>query len=253
MSAHRPSIACPAGGRIDRARPIAVHARRHGRSRASPATRWPRRCWPTASALVGRSFKYHRPRGIMAAGVEEPNALVTLGEGGRREPNIPAHHDRAGRRPRRARRQNALALGRASICMAVNSLAAPLLAAGFYYKTFMGPTRGAWMFYEPFIRRAAGLGKGTFEPDPDRYEDAPRLRRCAGHRRRPGRSGRRHRRRPHRRARDAGRAGLRCSAARCWPSRSADPADAWLGRARRRAGIAAQRPRAHAHDGGRAL
>ncbi|MGH6959591.1 MAG: FAD-dependent oxidoreductase, partial [Dongiaceae bacterium] len=42
--------------------------------------------------------------------------------------------------------------------------------AGFYYKTFMGPTRGAWMFYEPFIRRAAGLGKGTFEADPDRYE-----------------------------------------------------------------------------------
>ena len=54
--------------------------------------------------------------------------------------------------------------------MAVNSLAAPLLAAGFYYKTFMGPTRGSWMFYEPFIRRAAGLGAARYERDPDRYE-----------------------------------------------------------------------------------
>jgi methylglutamate dehydrogenase subunit C len=54
--------------------------------------------------------------------------------------------------------------------MAVNSLAAPLLTAGFYYKTFMGPRRGSWMFYEPFIRRAAGLGAGTYESDPDRYE-----------------------------------------------------------------------------------
>src|SRR6478752_4240031 len=58
----------------------------------------------------------------------------------------------------------------ASALMAVNSLAAPLLTAGFYYKTFMGPRRGSWMFYEPFIRRAAGLGAGTYESDPDRYE-----------------------------------------------------------------------------------
>src|SRR5665213_1915094 len=54
--------------------------------------------------------------------------------------------------------------------MAINSLAAPLLAAGFYYKTFMGPTRGSWMFYERFIRRAAGLGRAVYERDTNRYE-----------------------------------------------------------------------------------
>ena len=53
---------------------------------------------------------------------------------------------------------------------AVNSWFAPFIGAGFYYKTFIGPVRGAWMLYEPFIRRAAGLGKASFEPDPDRYE-----------------------------------------------------------------------------------
>ena len=55
---------------------------------------------------------------------------------------------------------------------AINGLFAPFFAAGFYYKTFIGPFRGAWMLYEPFIRRAAGLGKASFEPDPDRYETA---------------------------------------------------------------------------------
>jgi sarcosine oxidase subunit alpha len=118
--------------------------------------------------LVGRSFKYHRPRGFLSAGVEEPNGLFTLGEGGRTEPNI------AGTTIELtegliARRQN----GWPSVefdLMAINSLAAPLLAAGFYYKTFMGPTRGSWMFYEPFIRRAAGLGRGVHARDPDRYE-----------------------------------------------------------------------------------
>jgi sarcosine oxidase subunit alpha len=52
----------------------------------------------------------------------------------------------------------------------LTACAAPLLGAGFYYKTFMGPRRGSWMFYEPHIRRAAGLGQGTHAPDPDRYE-----------------------------------------------------------------------------------
>ncbi len=54
--------------------------------------------------------------------------------------------------------------------MGINQLAAPLFQSGFYYKTFMGPTKGAWMFYEPFIRRAAGLGAATEAADPDRYE-----------------------------------------------------------------------------------
>jgi heterotetrameric sarcosine oxidase alpha subunit len=118
--------------------------------------------------LVGRSFKYHRPRGFLSAGVEEPNGLFTLGEGGRTDPNV------AGTVTElveglNARCQNAWPSVRFDL-MSINSLAAPLLSAGFYYKTFMGPTRGSWMFYEPFIRRAAGLGRGVYERDPDRYE-----------------------------------------------------------------------------------
>jgi sarcosine oxidase subunit alpha len=117
--------------------------------------------------LAGRSFKYHRPRGFLAAGIEEPNGLMTLGAGGRTTPNIAATvtelYDGL-----QAQRQN----GSPSVdfdLMAVNSLLAPLLGAGFYYKTFMGPRRGSWMFYEPFIRRAAGLGRAVHERDPDRY------------------------------------------------------------------------------------
>ncbi|HEX3066590.1 MAG TPA: 2Fe-2S iron-sulfur cluster-binding protein, partial [Dongiaceae bacterium] len=118
--------------------------------------------------LVGRSFKYHRPRGLLSAGIEEPNALLTLGEGGRREPNIPATVTELVDGIV-ARRQN----GWPSVefdLMAMNSLAAPLFSAGFYYKTFMGPARKSWMFYEPFIRRAAGLGQAGYERDPDRYD-----------------------------------------------------------------------------------
>ena len=118
--------------------------------------------------LVGRSFKYHRPRGFLSAGVEEPNGLFTLGEEGRTDPNV------AGTVTElveglQARCQNAWPSVRFDL-MAINSLAAPILSAGFYYKTFMGPSRGSWMFYEPFIRRAAGLGRGVHERDPDRYE-----------------------------------------------------------------------------------
>ena len=118
--------------------------------------------------LVGRSFKYHRPRGIMTAGVEEPNGLVTVGEGARQEPNIPATMTEL-TEGLTARSQN----GWPSLAfdlMAMNSLFKPLLAAGFYYKTFMGPTTRSWMVYEPLIRRAAGLGVASREADPDRYE-----------------------------------------------------------------------------------
>ncbi|HEX9447114.1 MAG TPA: 2Fe-2S iron-sulfur cluster-binding protein, partial [Dongiaceae bacterium] len=118
--------------------------------------------------LVGRSFKYHRPRGFMAAGVEEPNGLFTLGVDARTEPNIPGTMvDLI--EGLTVRSQNAWpSLG--FDLMALNQLAAPLFQSGFYYKTFMGPTKGAWMFYEPFIRRAAGLGEATRAFDPDRYE-----------------------------------------------------------------------------------
>jgi len=118
--------------------------------------------------LIGRSFKYHRPRGFVSAGVEEPNGLFTLGSGGRTEPNI------AGTTTElypglEARCQNGWPSVRFDV-MSVNRLAAPLLSAGFYYKTFMGPRRGSWMLYEPVIRRAAGLGRAVHERDPDRYE-----------------------------------------------------------------------------------
>lgn len=118
--------------------------------------------------LVGRSFKYHRPRGFVSAGVEEPNGLFTLGTGDRTEPNIPGTMvDLVDGLT--ARSQNAWPSVGFDL-MAVNQLAAPLFQSGFYYKTFMGPTKGAWMFYEPFIRRAAGLGEATRQFDPDRYE-----------------------------------------------------------------------------------
>ena len=117
--------------------------------------------------LVGRSFKYHRPRGIFTAGPEEPNALVQLGEGARTEPNTRATQielfDGLV-----ARSQNCFPNVKYDIG-AVNSLVSRFLPAGFYYKTFMWPA-SMWMTYEKFIRRAAGLGKSPTQKDPDRYE-----------------------------------------------------------------------------------
>ena len=121
--------------------------------------------------LVGRSFKYHRPRGILASGAEEPNALMGLGEGSRFEPNQRAtttelFHGLV------ARSQNHWPSLNFDVGAINNRIAAlaPVFPAGFYYKTFMFP-RAAWKhLYEPIIRNAAGLGKAPTEPDPDRYE-----------------------------------------------------------------------------------
>ena len=114
--------------------------------------------------LVGRSFKYHRPRGIMTAGIEEPNALVTVGDGGRAEPNTRATdvfvYDGLVARSQNRWPNLRFDLG------AVFSLASPMLAAGFYYKTFFGSAK-RWMFYEYFIRKAAGLGNAPTKADPD--------------------------------------------------------------------------------------
>jgi sarcosine oxidase subunit alpha len=118
--------------------------------------------------LVGRSFKYHRPRGIVASGAEEPNALVGLGEGTRFEPN---------------QRVTTTELFDGLTCIsqnhwpsldfdigAVNTHLARFLPAGFYYKMFIHP-RPFWKHvYEPFIRQSAGLGKASNPGDPDRYE-----------------------------------------------------------------------------------
>ena len=118
--------------------------------------------------LVGRSFKYHRPRGVVTAGVEEPTGLVTLRSGGRREPNVPATMAEL-YEGLTARSQNAWPSPRFDI-LAINGLFKNFLGAGFYYKTFMGPFQKSWMWYEPFIRRAAGLGVAASERDPDAYE-----------------------------------------------------------------------------------
>ncbi|MBN9508812.1 MAG: sarcosine oxidase subunit alpha family protein [Alphaproteobacteria bacterium] len=120
--------------------------------------------------LLGRSFKYHRPRGIMTAGPEDPCALVELRTGARREPNTPATavelFDGL-----EAQSQNRFPSLRFDL-MAANGWLAPLLAAGFYYKTFMWPA-GWWeRVYEPLIRRAAGLGRASGLPDPDTYDRA---------------------------------------------------------------------------------
>jgi sarcosine oxidase subunit alpha len=118
--------------------------------------------------LVGRSFKYHRPRGILTAGAAEPNALVTIGRGGRTEPNTRATTAELyeGLEAVSQNRWPSLDFDIGSL----NSLLSPFLGAGFYYKTFMWPA-GLWeRLYEPFIRRAAGLGKASYEADPDAYE-----------------------------------------------------------------------------------
>jgi sarcosine oxidase subunit alpha len=118
--------------------------------------------------LVGRSFKYHRPRGILTAGAAEPNALMTIGSGGRTEPNTRATMQDLyeGLEAKSQNRWPSLDFD----IGALNGLLSPFLGAGFYYKTFMWPAKFWESLYEPFIRRAAGLGKATYEADPDAYE-----------------------------------------------------------------------------------
>ncbi|MEJ1961750.1 MAG: sarcosine oxidase subunit alpha family protein [Gammaproteobacteria bacterium] len=118
--------------------------------------------------LVGRSFKYHRPRGILSAGAEEPNALVTLrDDAGREDPNTRATTVLL-REGLAAYSQNCWPGVRFDVG-ALNRLMSPLWSAGFYYKTFMWPRRAWKTLYEPFIRRAAGLGRAPAAADPDQY------------------------------------------------------------------------------------
>jgi sarcosine oxidase subunit alpha len=120
--------------------------------------------------LFGRSFKYHRPRGVLAAGPEEPNALVELRAGARREPNTPATTVElfAGLQANSQNRFPSLAFD----LLSINSAFAPIFAAGFYYKTFMWPAKAWERVYEPLIRRAAGLGRASGLADPDTYHQA---------------------------------------------------------------------------------
>ena len=117
--------------------------------------------------LVGRSFKYHRPRGVVASGAEEPNALVNLAQGGTFEPNQRATTTELFD-GLTATSQNHWPSLEHDIG-AVNSSLARFLPAGFYYKTFIHP-RPFWKhIYEPFIRQSAGLGKAPKDRDADRY------------------------------------------------------------------------------------
>ena len=120
--------------------------------------------------VVARSFKYHRPRGVMGSGSEEPNALVTIGRGVAAEPNVRATVQEV-YGGLEAFSQNAWPSVKTDV-MAVNDLVSPFLGAGFYYKTFMWPKAFWEKVYEPIIRRAAGLGGLSGKADPETYEKA---------------------------------------------------------------------------------
>jgi len=158
-----------AGGLVDRSQPLSF--------RFDRKTYWGFAGDTLASALlangvtlVGRSFKYHRPRGIFTAGPEEPNALVELRTGARREPNTRATTVELfeGLEAASQNRWPSLAFD----LLSANQLFSPLLVGGFYYKTFMWPAALWEKIYEPMIRRAAGLGRASGLADPDRYEKA---------------------------------------------------------------------------------
>ncbi|MEP9353785.1 sarcosine oxidase subunit alpha family protein [Xanthobacter sp. KR7-65] len=158
-----------AGGLIDRSRTLAFTF--DGKSYAGhPGDTLASALLANGVRLVGRSFKYHRPRGIVTAGSEEPNALVELRTGARREPNTRATtvelFDAL-----EATSQNRWPSLDFDV-LSLNRLAAPVLGAGFYYKTFMWPAAFWEKVYEPLIRRAAGLGRAADAPDPDAYEKA---------------------------------------------------------------------------------
>ncbi|MCJ8150648.1 sarcosine oxidase subunit alpha family protein [Shinella sedimenti] len=163
MTAYR----LPAGGLIDRSHTLAFSF--DGKNLAGHAGD------TLASALlandrllVGRSFKYHRPRGIVTAGPSEPNALVTVGSGVRRDPNTKATvaelYDGLVATSQNRWPSLAFDIG------AVNGWMSRFLSAGFYYKTFMWPAAFWEKVYEPLIRRAAGLGRTDLSADPDSYE-----------------------------------------------------------------------------------
>lgn len=118
--------------------------------------------------LMGRSFKYHRPRGPLSAGSEEPNALVELRIGGRQEPNTRSTVAELfdGLEANSQNRWPSLRFD----ALAINDRLNAFFAAGFYYKTFMWPKSFWEKLYEPIIRRAAGLGSVSREEDPDEYD-----------------------------------------------------------------------------------
>lgn len=164
------------GGRIDRTRPISFHW--DGQTyRGFEGDTLASALMANGQRVLGRSFKYHRPRGIMSAGVEESGAIVSVGSGSRHEPNVKATmqelYDGL-----EAKGQNGWPNVRFDLG-AVNGLFGRFFSAGFYYKTFMGLPpfewgrgTGLWMQYEKLIRNAAGMGAASRDPDPDAYDHA---------------------------------------------------------------------------------
>ena len=155
------------GRLIDRSRtvPFSFNGRR---LKAHPGDTLASALLANGQVLMGRSFKYHRPRGVVASGVEEPNALMNLGRGARLEPNQRATTQEV-YEGLEAQSQNHWPSLEFDVG-AINARLARFLPAGFYYKTFIHP-RPFWKYvYEPFIRRAAGLGAAPKEPDADVYE-----------------------------------------------------------------------------------
>lgn len=172
MSARRLAV----GGRIDRSHTLSFtwDGRQHS---GFPGDTLASALIATGERVLARSFKYHRPRGVMSAGVEESGALVTLGQGPRRDPNVKATTQELFE-GLVASGQHAWPSVRFDIG-AVNNLVSRFLAAGFYYKTFMGVPpfewgrgTGMWMMYEKAIRRSAGMGRASRAPDPESYEHA---------------------------------------------------------------------------------
>jgi sarcosine oxidase, subunit alpha len=164
MTASR--LAAPLGNRLDRSQRLSFQF--NGRTLSGhPGDTLASALLANGVQLVGRSFKLHRPRGIFSCGVEEPTGLVDLSVGANRTPNM-----------RATLVELYEGLVAASVnCWpsvgfdlgAVNNKVAALLPAGFYYKTFKWPN---WHLFEPTIRRMAGLGRASGQPDPDRYEEA---------------------------------------------------------------------------------
>ena len=154
------------GGRIDRSRPVSFRfdgrtlEGLHGDTLASALL-------ANDVLIVGRSFKLHRPRGIVGSGPEEPNAILDVGEGARLTPNLRATevalYDGLVARSTRGWPSVRFDLG------AINDRFARVLGAGFYYKTFMFPSSW-WTLYERLIRASAGFGRTPVEADVDEYE-----------------------------------------------------------------------------------
>lgn len=156
----------PAGGIIDRSSTLAFTFNGQ-RLAAHPGDTLAAALLANGRRLIARSFKYHRPRGLVAAGVEEPNALVTIGTGAAATPNLKATEVQIVE-GLVARSVNCWP-GPGFDLRAAHQLVSPLLGAAFYYKTFLWPD---WQRFEGPIRRAAGLGQAPAAPDPDHYVHA---------------------------------------------------------------------------------